>query len=423
MKKIFSKIKNLSLEEINKNLLLVAVASLFFRSNSLATSHLLNPFEIFFFIVVILTFFDFLKNKKFKEFFNSIPKNILISVFILIFSILFGWLISIFINKIEFNYNMISEFGTFIISIITFLFILFYTKKDNTYIKKYLYALLIPSVYIIFTMFPQFAIYLNVIHDGLFYGFSNNVNIISKILLIPTIFFITKSLLEINNRWFKFLYIFISSLLFTLLLWSNQRGALLGLFIGVIFIYFFISYFNYKKSISSLFIIIFIFLLGFLFSLNYSRNFVLNRIIETTKISYQDLLDNSKYSSEDRFEIWPFYLKYSLNNPFGIGPNTHMNALIYTKSGIYENPGPHNTYLQFLLWGGVTGLFSFLYIIFDSFKNLNKNIFLQKDYIFISLFGILISLLISMIFNDSISIYCFWVVLALLLRYKNESNN
>ncbi len=441
MKNIIEKIKNLTLEEINKNLMLIATVSLVFRGSSFTNSYIPNPFEIIFSIILILTFIDFIKNKKIKEFFISIPKNIIIVILLLVFSVLFGWAVSIFIKNIEFNYNMILEFGTFIISILTFLLILFYTRNDKTYIKKYFYALLVPVIYVFFIIFPSLAIYFKLAHDGLFLGFSNNVNIISKILLIPSIFFITKALFEFNNKYLKLIYIILSSFLFTLLLWSNQRGAVLGLFIGVIFVYIVFSYLDFKKMISGFLIIISIFIVGFLFTPSYSNQFVLGRILNTVKIGFVDiknilninnepleessrLISNQYRSSETRLKIWPYYFKYSLLNPFGIGPNTHMNTDIIYDGHVNKNLGPHNTYLQFLLWGGILGLFSFLYIIYNIlFKELNKGIFKKRDPILVSLIGITLAFLISMIFNDSISMYCFWVILALLLRYKYGSNN
>jgi len=420
-----NKIRNISLESINKNLLLLAIASLIFRSSSFAVSHIPNPFEIIFSFVIVLTLIDFIKNKKIKEFFILIPKKSFITIVILSFSILLGWIISCVFGNTELNKNIISEFGTFVISISLFFLVLFYSKKDGSYTKKYLYALLIPVVYIIFVMFPHLAAITGMSRDGLFYGFSNNVNIISKILLIPTMFFIVKALFEINSKLLKMLYIVLSSILFILLLWVNQRGAILSLFVGIIFVYIIFSLIEKKKMISNFFIIIIILIFGFMFSSNYSSNFVLGRIVDTAKISYSDVsaIKNQKYFSEPRLEIWPFYLKYSLSHPLGVGPNTHTEAHIIYNGGIYENPGPHNTYLQFLLWGGFLGFLGFFSFLYSMFSGLKSKLIFNNDPIFISLFGISISLMFSIIFNDSISVYCFWVVLALLLRYKYDSTN
>ena len=120
MKKIIEKIKNLSLETVNKNLLFIALLSLLFRMGSFTKNYIPNPFELIILLVALLTIFDLFKNGKIKDFFTSIPKNIRIALFCLGFSVLFGWAFAAFFLKIPFYFNILLEFGTFIISLGTF---------------------------------------------------------------------------------------------------------------------------------------------------------------------------------------------------------------------------------------------------------------------------------------------------------------
>ena len=124
MNNIVSKIKNLTLEQINKNLVLIALIALIYRKGNFYNTFIPKPFEIIVLLIVLLVVVGIFKNNKIKEFFFSIPKNIRIALFILIPSVLVGWLFATFFLKIPFYFNMILEFGTFMISISIFLLIL-----------------------------------------------------------------------------------------------------------------------------------------------------------------------------------------------------------------------------------------------------------------------------------------------------------
>lgn len=454
MKNIINKIKNISLEQINKNLIFIAILALLFRVGSFTSNYRPNPFEIIVILIIILAIIDVIKNKKFKEFFLSVPKNIRIALILLVSSIFLGWGISI-LKGIPTTFNMILEFGLFVFSLSIFLLILFYTRNDKTYLKKYFYALLLPAIYIICIIFPEITNYLNLLSHGVdFVGFTTNENIISKIIIIPTIYFTILTLFEFKNKWLKLVYFLISSSLVALLFWISSRAALLSLIMGCIFILiiFFINNLNWKKIFYKFLIIILIFLSGFLMSPYSAKRVSLNRIlnVSSTQSDYSDLknkpLNNiikesfvvtkisenlvenkknivqNKPIIENRFQFWPIYLKQILINPLGFGPNTHIE--FYSNDNINKiNLGPHNSYLQIWLWGGIIGLLSFLYLLFLAFINLKNRLKSNFNSFDFSLVSILFTLSILILANDSISLYWFWIILALSLVYDSNTKS
>ena len=125
MKNIIMKIKSLTLEEINKNLVFVALLTLIYRLGNFYNTFVPKPFEVILVLIIMLTLADLIINRKFKEFFLSIDKKIWVALFCLVFSVLFGWLMSFFVKKIPINLNVILEFGNFVISIVIFVLVLF----------------------------------------------------------------------------------------------------------------------------------------------------------------------------------------------------------------------------------------------------------------------------------------------------------
>lgn len=476
----------LSLEKINKNLLLIALVAMLFRIGNFATTYIPKPFELFVILLVLLTAIDALKNKRIKEYIFSIPRNIRTALIIFVFSILFGWFISTTKGEPS-TFNMILEFGSFCFSLSIFLLVLFNTRNDFDNKNKYFYALLASVVYIIFIIFPQIAYKFN-LAAGHFNGFTTNPNIVSKIMLIPIIFFSAKSLFESNNK-LKFIFVLIASSMVALLLWTASRGAIFSMILGVIFVWLILSCYNFswKKLFLNGVVIFSIVVMGFIFTPHEGKRIISSRILnleydkivhfkteklaeevkniedksteevkknklikevkdaeemigeikkteiksikETEKTGLIEKIErvNTKIASpfknfrerlfrETRFRIWSFYLNKIIRNPLGFGPNTHMASYILLENGQYENTGPHNTYFQAWLWGGLIGIFSFSYILFSAFKNLKMKAQTDFDIITISLMGILFTLSVSIMFDDSLSFHWFWAILALSLR-------
>jgi O-antigen ligase len=450
MNNIIYKIKNLTqnltLEQVNKNLMLLALLSLIYRIGNFYNTYIPKPFEIILVLIIFLTLIDLVINKKFKEFFSSIGQKVWVALSCLVASVFIGWFVAVFVKNIPINLNVILEFGTFMISVVIFVLILFYAKDDQVYLRRYLYALLLPAVYTLFVLFVPLARYFYLEADGSFLGLTMNPNIISKILLIPALFFITCSLFKSKNKWIRLVYIVVSSALVALLFWVGSRGGLITLVFSLMFVWlvFSLHKFNWKKLFSSGVLILAIFILGFIVTPESGKQRVFLRVLYPGSFDHSSYftgidkstnevvtkLINDKSSNhlfiyperENRFKIWPFYLKYVLENPLGIGPNTHHSFGLRDSNGEYINSGPHNTFLQIWFWGGLLGILGFLYIFISACKNLLVNLRSNFNPMGLALLSILFALSLSMMFDDSLSFFWFFIILALALRYEHTTN-
>ena len=443
MNNIIYKIKNLTFEQINKNLVLFALITLIYRKGNFYNTFIPKPFEIILVFIILLTFFDLLNNNKLKDFFLSINKKIWLALSCLVLSVFIGWGVAIFVKQIPVNLNVVLEFGNFVISLVIFVLVLFYTKNDEMNAKRYLYALLLPVIYIVFLVFPEWAYYFHMGNNGTFLGFTMSPNIISKILLIPVLFFITYSLFEFKNKWLKVGSIIVSCALIALLFWVSSRGGLVALVVVLIFLWLIFSFhrFNWEKLFFSGIIILMIFLVGFFITPETGKQRVILRILYPSgsdRSGYVDVQDKSarnvisKFISEKsgspifvyseretRFQIWPFYFKQVLTNPLGIGPNTHFSFDLIDYTGEYINSGPHNTFLQIWLWGGLLGIMSFLFIFISAVKNLVIRLKSDFNPFALALLSSLFAVSVSIMFDDSLSFFWFFIILALALRYEN----
>ena len=445
MNNIINKIKNLTFEDVNKNLILLALLALIYRLGNFYNTFIPKPFEIIVLLIVLLVIVDIFKNNKIKEFFFSIPRDIKIAFICLVFSVLLGWGVSI-LKGIPYTFNALLEFGAFIFSLSIFLLILIYTRNDKNYVKIYFYALLLPAVYGIFVFFPKAVYYLSLGNAGTFLGLTMNPNIISKILLIPAFFFITYSLFKSENKWLRVRYIAVSFSLVSLLFWTASRGGLISLLFASIFIWLVFSFnnFNWKKLFYSGLLIFVILAVGFALTPNTGKQRVFLRIlypagsdassylaIKDKSVGYvvdkfiNDRADSPVFINperETRFQIWPFYFRQVWINPLGIGPNTHFSFNLRDYNGEYINSGPHNTLLQIWLWGGLLGILSFLYIFISAFKNLFIKLKSDFNPFTLALLGALFAVSISIMFDDSLGFFWFFIILALALRYDNTTS-
>ena len=303
-----------------------------------------------------------------------------------------------------------------------------------------------PAVYAIFVFFPQATYYLQLGNDGTFLGLTMNPNIISKILLIPAFFFISYSLFKSEQKWLRIGYIVVSFSLVSLLFWAASRGGLISLLLASIFIWLVFSFhnFSWKKLFYSGLLTFIILVAGFALTPDTGKHRVILRAL------YPSGSDNSSYAltkdkpvseiiakffndkadspvliyfgRETRLLIWPFYLKQVLINPLGIGPNTHFSFNLLDYSGEYINSGPHNTFLQIWLWGGLLGILSFLYIFISAFKNLFIKLKSDFNPFALALLGALFAVSISVMFDDSLGFFWFFIILALAIRHENTTS-
>ncbi len=436
--------KNLSLEKINKILLLLGFASLIYRWGNFYNTYLPKPYEIILSVVLISTVVDLIRRRKLRDFYKAIPRNIWTASFVLVGSVLVGWLCALLFKNIPIAFNTVLEFGTFIISLVSFVLTLYYGRSDEKFRRQCLYLLLLPVLYVPLLFFPEVAKKLYLVPDLDFAGFTLNVNIISKILLIPGVFFTAYALMS-TKRNIKALCIFLAAGVFSLLIWTSSRGAIFSFLVAILAVLTFygMRQFSWRKSvIGGVAILSGIIILGILLAPGYSRIKFLGRVIGNDEVSRiaarypenslitkilfsshsveilnqnDSTIDSDVGKNETRLIIWPIYIAENLKHPFGIGPNTHYNYYILRNGKIF-NTGPHNTYLQVWQWGGIVGLGAFLYILWFAFRNLNRRFTMTHSPATLALLGALLAISLAIAFDDSLNMYWFFIILGLSLK-------
>jgi hypothetical protein len=427
----------LSFEKINKFVLLLALVSLVYRKGNFSVSHIPKPYELILFLLLLLTGIYILFGKKIKYFFTSIPKNILIAISVLVFSVLLGWTVGAKIAHMPNNPLTILEFGTFGISIASLVMVLFYTNKDEKYANWYLYALLLPNLHVIYFFITHGLVgYFATENDGSL-DFTLNPNVLSKILLIPALFFISRSLFEFKNKNWRLMtmHVGLSLISVMLIFWSISRAAILSLVLGSIFTLIVFSFFKFdwKKLTGGAFIMTIIFCLGFIILPSESRDATTRKVTKT--VSTVANLDksnaalvaptpgNPSYVYEPRLIVWAFFPKYALLHPLGVGPATHGDFGVYDKQGKHIIIGPDNTYLLVWVWGGLLAITSFLYLLFCAFKSIYLRLKRDFNANTFALSGILCALSIAIFFDGNLALYWFFIILALSLRQNDNTSS
>ena len=87
MKPTIEIMKSLTFEQVNKNLLLLALLLLLFRIGNFYNTFIPKPFEAILVLIILFTFADLIINKKFKEFFSSISKQNWVALFLLVLTV------------------------------------------------------------------------------------------------------------------------------------------------------------------------------------------------------------------------------------------------------------------------------------------------------------------------------------------------
>ncbi len=427
----------ISLEKINKVVLIIGFVLLLFRNGSFSSSFIPKPFEMVFVIVALIAIIDVIYNKKIKEFFIAIPKKVWIALLFLFAAIFIGWGVATFFLHMSTTFNMVLEFGNFVISVATFLLVLFYSRNSAAFSKNVLYALLAPTLYIVFLIVPGIAAHFHLAQNDTFNGFTDNVNIVSKALLIPILFFITHAIFESKYNWKKIVYSLLSIGLVALVFWTAERGAILSMAIATvaIWILYIIKNPSWKKISINTILIAAIVGIGFLSVPYTGKKIALDRVLNTethqsgsvalqnqsipTIIQHASKAQVVSIKTESRVYIWAYYLRTIVKNPLGFGPNTHMAARIQSSQSVFNGPGPHNTYIEMLLWGGIIGLISFACLLIFGFKRILFTIQNLNNVNTYAVFGALFSLTLSIFFNDSLILTIFWILLALAITQWN----
>jgi O-antigen ligase len=179
---------------------------------------------------------------------------------------------------------------------------------------------------------------------------------------------VVKFLKEIFQIYFYCLIIILSIIAIIL---ARSEGAILGLFVGLIF-----SGLIYRKS-RKLVLIGLIILIIIIFSLPTTRNYLI------TKFTFQDL------SGQLRLNIWQGTIKLLKDHPiFGAGLRGYQKLIPQYQKPYYSpktkelisveiHPYPHNLFLAIWSELGILGLIVFLWILikffYQGFKNATLN--------------------------------------------------
>jgi hypothetical protein len=420
---------------INKIVLLATIASLStnLEKGSFSRHFIPSLFQILLVLSILLTLIYVLKERRAKEFFNSVSKKIWIAIGSFYLLVFIGWGIAIFSLGIPTTLTTILDFGTFTMGIVLFFLVSFYSKNDPKYSKWFLYALLIPNLHLLY----YYATHGLVGYWGVTNDFSLDKvldpNILSKTLLVPSMFFMSMALCAWNKGkqwWVTCSYMLLASIAVMMVFWTVSRGAAVSLVVGTAFTWLVFSFrdFTFKKAFTGAVIVAVILFIGYsinphdtkkAFSVKTNDTFTLpaatnGHVSDVTVAEIQKLPQ-----TESRLVIWHLYPSYILHHPFGVGPNSSHDFDFHDKDGAHIYYGPDSTYLIVALWGGLLGLVVYFYIGWSSFVVLWKKWQDNSTVMTLALSSILFTLSVALFFDGIMSLYWFYIVLALSLQ-RNE---
>ena len=333
--------------------------------------------------------------------------------------------------------------------LIIFSEIILLSEQDKLMIKKSIFCLLgsliiIPMSFI----FQKFGSQYLMFDPSRFSGLLIDPNYFANFQIIPTvllIFFIMKGNIKPINK--IILYIgFVLSI--SMILWSGSRSGILGLFVSILIIlFFFVKFLKTTKTkvIVIILLIIVAFPLGYMFI---PKN---RHIPEKTEIKTLQIVTNSgivtktqivkipktkvdqksrletfsnvsdvvlSNASNDRLAIWKESIYYIISNPLGYGPGYNQIINIHGDGG--ENRVVHNFEIEMLLQGGILLFiffnYFFLMLLINTYKNPSFKIF-NEIHVFVA---IIIGILTSSLFLDSIPQKWIWVIVALIIVYNRQ---
>lgn len=200
----------------------------------------------------------------------------------------------------------------------------------------------------------------------------------------------------------------------------RSRGSFVGLAVGAIAACFFAP----KRIRGRIIVLMFIGLLGLVYV---SDEYFVERILSIS-------LEHSEMdaSSAKRIDFWKAGLKIIKDNPLGIGPGNW-----FQKIGLYlpesEGRDTHNTYIRCAAEQGLLGIFLFLWILWQAYRNLisvyNDSHDLlsgnadEYNYYFFSIFVSLVIILTCGITITMIYTEFFWIFLMLPVCLKRIFDN
>jgi len=229
---------------------------------------------------------------------------------------------------------------------------------------------------------------------SLFENFPSNVGYYLLASLSLIYIWILDNLSSFNKRLGAYLVLGIS--LTGIMIWTQSRGAWIGLLAAIIVIIYFWVY-KQKQNIRK--IILGIGVIGFCFAIGF---FLLS------KIERGQVLLRFSTSENSRIYLWRNYTRQLIKNPLGLGLSAPLLE--------YENnkKGPHNTLLEFWLMGGFLATMGFVIIYYRGIKNIFLKIRISPDWQWqLYLIASLSALFVASFFDNMNSFRLMWILIGL----------
>ena len=357
-----------------------------------------------------------------------------------------GSILSLFIyKKLPYEY-IILNYARLFSCLIIFAEIILIAQQDKSILKKSIFCLLgsiivIPMAYI----FQKLGIQYLMFSPSRFSGLLIDPNYFANFQIIPTLlllFYIMRDNIKIKYK--VILYIgFVFSI--STILWSGSRSGILGLLVAILFLLLFFIKFSSSLKVKIAVIILLVISalpLGFyLIPKNKQtpqkteiRNIqittsdsIVNKtqviVIPKTKIEQKTRVETfSKISNmiagNDRIMIWRDSIYFILRNPFGYGPG--YDQIINIRGDGGEHRVVHNFELEILLQGGILLFIFFNYFFIKLLIKIYKSSYFNNFNEIHALVAIIIGILISALFLDSIPQKWIWVILSLIIVYHRQ---
>lgn len=288
-------------------------------------------------------------------------------------------------------------------------------SSDIKYFTKYLFNSLFVLVFLpaLFELFTNKNImsYKGGINSEIFFLRAFTIDKVD--FAFNLIMLIGVSLVQFNkfNSIKKYFYLLVSIISSSLLVFSFSSTNVLGLALSVFIYLIFVS----KKKIRTLLIVLSFGLISFFATKSYHYVFVQKYLIQSYKVENTD---------EFRTAAVRESYKLFLESPFfGYGAESNGYLLKDRLDFLYKPLSSHNILSEFTnfgLIGAIPILLVFFYVFQGVFKQ-RKN-FSELGIIFIIISGPIITRLIFYFHRFDKSLYVIWILLGLIIIYKNTND-
>lgn len=284
-----------------------------------------------------------------------------------------------------------------LVEVITLVFSVgFFQNYNSNFYKKVALAQLSTIIYLVgytgISHMPDFGPSFG--RFTLFENFPSNIGYYLLASLSLIYIWILDNLSPFNKKFF--IYLSLGTSLSGIMVWTQSRGAWIGLMVAILIVIPFWLYrqkaYKIKNFISGTLVISFCLIIGFL---------LLSKIVKS-----QFLL---RFSIENsRIYLWKNYTKQLIKDPLGLG----LSYPLLKYEG--DRKGPHNTLLEFWLMGSFLAVIGFLTIYYQGIKNIILKIAIDSNWQWkLSLSASLIALFVASLLDNMNSFRLMWILIGL----------